>query len=81
MRRVLKTTSANNTLVPDLLPLLSTNATYVHVRVANLLGSFHELSTLKLIYTGCTAAVDYQVCFFVLLPARCSHEILSSMDV
>ena len=25
-------------------------------RVANLLGSFYELSTLKLIYTGCTAA-------------------------
>ena len=29
---------------------------FVHVRVANLLGSFYELSTLKLIYTGCTAA-------------------------
>ena len=63
MRHVLKTTSsANNTLAPDLLPLPSTNATYVHVRVANLLGSFYELFTLKVIYTGCTAAVDYQVC-------------------
>ena len=61
----LKTTStANNTPVPELLPLPSTNnATYVHARVTNLLGSFYELYilgvyiyTLKLIYAGCTAA-------------------------
>ena len=57
MHHVLKiTTSANNTLVEDLVPLPSTNATHVRVRVANLLGSYYELSTLKLIYTGCTAA-------------------------
>ena len=30
---------------------------FVHVRVANLLGSFYELSTLKLIFTGCAAAM------------------------
>ena len=48
--------SANNTRVPDILPLPTTNATYIHIRVANLLGSFYELSTSKLIYTGCTAA-------------------------
>ena len=29
---------------------------FVHVRVANLLGSFYELSTLKLVYTGRIAA-------------------------
>ena len=35
------------------------------VRVAILLGSFYELSTLKLIYTdGCTTAVDYVSSFF-----------------
>ena len=50
------TSSASNTLVPDLLPLPSTNVTYVHARVANLLGSFYELSTLTPIYTGWTAA-------------------------
>ena len=43
-------------LKPDVVPLPGTNATYVHVRVANLLGSFYEFYTLKLIYTGCTAA-------------------------
>ena len=48
--------SANNTRVPDILPLPTTNATYIHIRVANLLGSFYELSTSKLIYTRCTAA-------------------------
>ena len=35
---------------------------HVHVRVANLLGSFYELSTLKLIYTGCTAAAYAAPC-------------------
>ena len=48
--------SANNTVVPALLPLPNSNATYVHVRVANLPGSFYELSTLKLIYTGSAVA-------------------------
>ena len=43
-------------LTPDLVPLPTANATYVHVRVANLLGSFYEFCTLKLIFTACTAA-------------------------
>ena len=42
-----------------MLPLPSTNATYVHVRAANLLGSFYE-STLKLVYTGCAAAAYFE---------------------
>ena len=63
IHHVLKvTSSADNTLVPDLLPLPSTIATHVHVRVANLLGSFYELSTLKLIYTGSTAVAAYICC-------------------
>ena len=49
--------SANNTLT-------CARQRHVHVRGANLLGSFCELSTLKLIYTGCTAAVVYVSSFF-----------------
>ena len=72
MHHVLKIpSSANNIFVPDLFPLPSTNnVTYVHARVANLMGSFYELSTLKLMYTGCTAAY---ICYTLsdgLFPSR-----------
>ena len=64
MHHVFKMTSSeNNALVPDFLPLPTTNnVTYVHARVASLLGSFYELSTLKLIYTGRTTAAYAAPC-------------------